>query len=910
MTTMTRPEMHKEISCRVTCTLLRYVKEANDGTLGHLLEGLTLGESYLCDTNQWVSHAFLQRLYRRMIDLLGDEKAVYHMALSSHRLRSLGLLDRIVRLFGSPRHIYSQAPRFNNFLKLNGSVVVHEVGDSTAVLADHYHDSAQKTRYDCDYTRGILAGIPTIFGLPPAEVEEIECQVAPDRYGRRLWPDSPVSGCGGCLYRVRWQPEKRNPIRRFFSRQDDHFRAIEDLVQANQLIQSKYDEVKQLMADLEATNHQLRQSKAALEAQQAELLESERKYRNLFENGTDLICIHDLAGNLLETNLQYKAKYGWQQKDLQGMNLSRLMPERHRADLDAYLERIVTHGQDEGYVKGITKSGEEITLEYRNALIRDAAGRPRSVHGAARDVTHRIRYEKELRESRAKYKELVQHVPAGIYEFDMQALRFTSVNDVICEKTGYSRAEFMTLDPFALLAQESKAVLSRLIETVFADHPRELSAEYTIVGKNKQAYLVLVNSRFFYENGLPRRAFAVVHDLTEIRRAEQEKKALEVKLQNARKLESLGALAGGVAHDLNNILSGIVSYPDLMLMDIAEDSALRKPLLAIKQSGQKAAEIVQDLLTLARRNVATKKVVGLNRIVNEFIATPEYLAMVDGRSDLALELDFGDSPLNVIGSDAQLSKTLMNLVKNAVDAMPSGGRLTIATRDCYLDRPHAGFEVVPQGEYAVLTIADTGIGIAAAELNKIFEPFYTKKLMGRSGTGLGMSVVWGAVKDHGGYIDIITAEGTGTTFVIYFPFSRSQIETPASVYIEDYLGRGESILVVDDAAEQRDLATRMMQRIGYAVTSAASGEEAIALVGRQRFDLLILDMIMPPGLDGLETYRRILKIVPGQKAVIASGYAKTENVQAAQRLGAGDYVKKPFTLEKIGLAVRRELDRN
>ncbi len=906
---MTRPEMHKEISCRVTCTLLGYVREANNGTLGHLLDGLPLGESYLCDTNNWVSHAFLQRLYRRMIDLLGDEKAVYHMALASHRLKSLGILDRIVRLFGSPKHIYSQAARFNNFLKLNGSVVVHEVGGAMAVLSDHYHDGAQKTRFDCDYTRGILAGIPTIFGLPPADVEEIECQVVPDRYGRRPWPDSPPLGCDGCLYRVRWLPEKRNPLKRFFKRQDDHFRAIEDLVQANQLVQSKYDEVKQLMADLEATNRQLRRSKAALEARQAELLESERKYRNLFENGSDLICIHDLKGNLLETNLQYKAKYGWQQQDLEGMHMSRLMPERHRASLDAYLKRIVVNGDDEGYVKGITKTGEEITLEYRNTLIRDKAGRPKAVHGAARDVTHRIRYEKALRESRAKYKELVQHVPAGIYEFDMQTLRFTSVNEVICEKTGYSRDEFMTLDPYVLLPEAGKATLTRLIETVFADHPRELSVEYTIVGKNKKAYPVLVNSRFFYENGLPRRAFSVVHDLTEIRRAEEEKKALEVKLQNARKLESLGALAGGVAHDLNNILSGIVSYPDLLLMDIAEDSALRKPLLTIRQSGQKAADIVQDLLTLARRSVATKKVVRLNQIVNEFIATPEYLAMIDGRSDLTLELDLVDSPLNLVGSDAQLSKTLMNLVKNAVDAMPSGGNITIATRGCYLDQPHAGFEVVPQGEYAVLEIADTGIGIAAGELSKIFEPFYTKKVMGGSGTGLGMSVVWGTVKDHAGYIDIITAEGTGTTFVIYYPLSRSQTEITSSVYIEDYMGSGESILVVDDAAEQRDLATRMMQRIGYTVTSAASGEEAIALVGRQRFDLLILDMIMPPGLDGLETYRRILEIVPGQKAVIASGYARTENVQAAQRLGAGSYIKKPFTLEKIGLAVRRELDR-
>ena len=196
-----------------------------------------------------------------------------------------------------------------------------------------------------------------------------------------------------------------------------------------------------------------------------------------------------------------------------------------------------------------------------------------------------------------------------------------------------------------------------------------------------------------------------------------------------------------------------------------------------------------------------------------------------------------------------------------------------------------------------------------SDLDKIFEPFYTKKVLGRSGTGLGMSVVWGAVKDHDGFIDIITEEGSGTTFVLYYPASRSEMEAPSPVYIEDYLGKGESILIIDDAPEQRDLAKRMMERLGYDVTTAASGESAVALIKKRSFDGLILDMIMPPGIDGLVTYREILKIVPDQKAVIASGFAKTERVLEAQKLGAGSYIKKPYTLEKIGLAVRSELDR-
>ena len=214
----TYPERAKEISCRVTRTLLMYVRDKNNGTLGNLLEGMSLDEDYLSDTNNWVSHAFLQMLYRRMIDLLGDENAVYHMTLASERFQSLGILDRIVRLLGSPKLIYSQAPKYNKFLKLNGSVFIHEIGDSWVVLEDQYHDSAQKTRFDCDYTRGILAGIPTMFGLPLAEVKEIKCQVAQEKYGHRIWPDSPNQGCKGCFYRVTWLPKKISFLKRLFLR--------------------------------------------------------------------------------------------------------------------------------------------------------------------------------------------------------------------------------------------------------------------------------------------------------------------------------------------------------------------------------------------------------------------------------------------------------------------------------------------------------------------------------------------------------------------------------------------------------------------------------------------------------------------------------------------------------------------
>jgi CheY-like chemotaxis protein len=242
--------------------------------------------------------------------------------------------------------------------------------------------------------------------------------------------------------------------------------------------------------------------------------------------------------------------------------------------------------------------------------------------------------------------------------------------------------------------------------------------------------------------------------------------------------------------------------------------------------------------------------------------------------------------------------------------MPNGGILTIKTSSQYLDQPIQGYAEVNKGDYAVLSVSDTGEGISEADLMRIFEPFYTKKFMGRSGTGLGLAVVWGTVKDHHGYITVQSQEGKGSIFSLYYPVTREAITSPEeNIPISNYMGKGEFILIVDDAKEQRDLAEKVLRKLNYQVTSIPSGEEAVSYLKEHRVDLLVLDMIMDPGMDGLETYRKILEIHPHQKAIIVSGFSESERVQSAQALGAGVYVKKPYVLEKLGLAVRRELDR-
>lgn len=226
-----------------------------------------------------------------------------------------------------------------------------------------------------------------------------------------------------------------------------------------------------------------------------------------------------------------------------------------------------------------------------------------------------------------------------------------------------------------------------------------------------------------------------------------------------------------------------------------------------------------------------------------------------------------------------------------------------------MDEPLKGYEDVRTGEYAVLGVSDDGSGIAPEDLERIFEPFYTKKVMGKSGTGLGLAVVWNVVQDQKGYINVKSSE-KGTLFELYFPATREEIASEKEeVPLEDYLGHGEKILVVDDEERQREIACGILTKLGYTAEAVSSGEEAIEYMKENTVDLIVLDMVMPKGINGRETYQQIIKIRTGQKAVIASGYAKTKEVDIAQELGAGKYIKKPYTLEKIGVAVKKELEK-
>ncbi len=395
----------------------------------------------------------------------------------------------------------------------------------------------------------------------------------------------------------------------------------------------------------------------------------------------------------------------------------------------------------------------------------------------------------------------------------------------------------------------------------------------------------------------------VYDDVTKTQEAELERAALETKLHRAQKMEAIGLLAGGVAHDLNNILSGIVSYPELILMQLDENSKLRKSVLAIQNSGQRAAAVVADLLTVARGVSSERRICHLNHLVEEYLDSPEHRMLrslhpgVDCSAQLATDL----WPLSC--SPIHLKKSLMNLVTNGVEAIERTGRITIRTRNAALDSATARKAGVASGKYVIMEVTDSGSGIAATDLDHIFEPFYTKKVMGRSGTGLGLAVVWNTLQDHRGGITV-TSSNQGTVFTLYFPASAEEaLLPPETADAAPGRGAGETILVVDDEPHLRDIARQMLVALGYDVVTAVSGEQAVDYLKNHRVDLVLLDMLMAPGINGRQTFEQIIALHPGQKALIASGFSRDEEVQQALRLGVSGYLQKPYALNNLGQAL-------
>ncbi len=519
-----------------------------------------------------------------------------------------------------------------------------------------------------------------------------------------------------------------------------------------------------------------------------------------------------------------------------------------------------------------------------------------------RELTERERIEEALLQSEKKYRTVLEGTPDPVVVYDMKG-KVIYLNPAFTKVFGWTLDERLGRKMDLFVPEKAHSETEMMIAKTLAG---ETFSGVETLRYNKEEHIIPVSisgAVFRNREGVPLGSVINLRDISEA-------KKLEAKLRRAHKMEAIGTLASCVAHDLNNILFAAVSYPDLLLMRIPDDSTLRKPILAMKESGEKAVEIVKDLLTLARRGVNVADVVNLNTIVSDYLRSPEFKNLKLHHPEMEVETDFETDLFNISGSRVHLFKTVMNLVTNAAEALVSGGIISIATANRYLHKPISGYKNVVQGNYAVLTVGDTGTGISSEDIKKIFEPFYTKKQMGKSGTGLGMAIVWGCVKDHEGYIDVQSTEGAGTKFNLFFPATVEEIDTHRSyLTIKELMGNGESVLVVDDVKNQREIASTLLTTLGYVAKTVSSGEEAVEYLQVHTADMVMLDMIMPPGLNGLDTFKKIVAIHPDQKAIITSGFAETDLIKEAEKLGIVQYIKKPYTLDKIGSALKMELNK-
>ena len=514
-----------------------------------------------------------------------------------------------------------------------------------------------------------------------------------------------------------------------------------------------------------------------------------------------------------------------------------------------------------------------------------------------------------LRKSEGKYRSILEKMNEAYVECDLGG-RLTFFNDSLCRLSGYSRAELEQRRIADFTRSRDFRKLVARAGRITKDETVGCLYDFRITAKDGATrYLDASFSRLSDEENRWCGYHAVLFDVTEKIIAEREKKAVETQLARAKRMGSLGVLAGGVAHDLNNILCGIVGYPDMLLLDCTEEGFLKTSLLEIKRSGEMAATVVQDLLTLSRRGVLVTDVVNLNDIVADYLQSPEHAQLQRLFPAITVTADLAPDLLNIEGGALPLYKSVMNLVLNSFEAITPPGTVSLTTQNRYLDLPLRGYDTVRPGEYVTLTVDDTGAGISPEDRERIFEPFYTKKVMGRSGTGLGMAVVWGTVKDHQGYILVESEVGTGSSMALYFPASRRELpskEPPAGV--EHYAGQGETILIVDDLPEQTTLLSKMLERLGYRVHAVQSGEAAVEyLKAAGTAELVILDMIMEPGMDGLDTFRQVHALRPELRVIITSGYSETHRVREALRLGAGPYIKKPYRLERMARIIREAL---
>ncbi len=606
----------------------------------------------------------------------------------------------------------------------------------------------------------------------------------------------------------------------------------------------------------------------------------------------------DIESNRVYLSPQWKAQLGYSDEELPN-SLSTWESRLHPEDREQAMSAVRAFGGVEGEAlefecRLLHKDGSYRWILTRGRSFKSKAGKPTRKLGCNLDITERKQAEQARLADKAKFRRLVEQPLAGIYV--IQDERFAYVNPKMTDIFGFSESELLSRPVLDFIVPADRPLAAENIRRRMAGEVDIIHYQLRMLRKNGAEISVEVHGGISEYNGRP----AILGMLLDV----TEKRDMETQLLRSQRLESLGTLAGGIAHDLNNVLAPIMMAIEILRVTY-NDTEADQILATIESSAQRGAEMVKQVLTFARGVQGERVTLQSGHVIREVakILSQTFPKSIEIRTVLAKQL------WPVVGDATQLHQVLMNLCVNARDAMPQGGVLALEADNFFSDEPFVAMNVEARaGPYVMISIKDTGTGIPAPVLERMFEPFYTTKTL-EKGTGLGLSTVRGIVKSHGGFVKVCTELGQGSEFQVFLPAQESAGTGPAEIEPDGLpAGRGEVVLVVDDEAAVLSIARKTLQRFGYHVLTASDGAEAIGLCAQPAsgIKVMVTDMMMPV-LDGLSTIKAVRRIAPKIKIIATSGLGGHPDLTNPNQLKIDAVLQKPYTANQLLKTVQRVL---
>ncbi|MGH9662677.1 MAG: PAS domain S-box protein, partial [Bryobacteraceae bacterium] len=617
-------------------------------------------------------------------------------------------------------------------------------------------------------------------------------------------------------------------------------------------------------------------------------------FRAIIENAPDVTLILDSEGAIGYASVSVGRVLGYHPDELEGKSvLDLICPDDQPAARAAFAARLGTPGREAPVERRfLHKDGSTRVVELASNNLLDHP-RIRGLVVNAQDVTARRAAQDAVIAGEQRYRELFEYASDVIYTHDL-AGRFTTVNRAAEVCSGYRRDELLGKSIHDFVAPESRGLVEQMIARKIGGEPQTLY-EIDVVARDGSRLPFEVSTRLIFADGRPVGVQGIGRNVAE-------RKRLESQLRQSQRMEVIGRLAGGVAHDFNNLLTVITGYSQWILDDMSQQGSMREEVLEIRLAASRAAALTSQLLGVSRNQVAQPLIIDPNAVV---ASMDRMLRRVIGE-DIELVTTMSHHIGRVRLGSGQMEQVILNLVVNARDAMPLGGKVIIETANVELDEECAGAR---PGRYVMLTIADTGMGMDAETQARVFEPFFTTKDVGK-GTGLGLSLVYGIVKQSSGTVLLESTPGVGSVFRIFFPRVMEEVGAPESVAPRLPIPHGaETILVVEDENGVRRMVRDMLRRLGYRILEAADGPAALKLVRdhSQPIHLLLTDVVMP-GLDGRELAESLMPLCGGLKVLYMSGYTDDAILRhGLQQIGML-FLAKPFTPDDLAQKVREALD--